>query len=252
MYLMYVDESGDSGLAGSPTAYFALSGIVVHERRWRQFIEALIAFKKKMRAVYGLPIRAEIHASEYLNSRVHNLEKHVRLAILRNAIDELAKTPDVSITNVIVSKVGKPPDYDVFGAAWRSLFQRFENTLIYSNFPGAFRDDFGVVFTDATAGRNLQQIMRKMAAYNPIPNDPRYGGGYRNLPITKVIEDPHGKDSSEALAIQMADVCAYFLHQRYKPNSYIKRKRAQLYFDRLGPVLNTNASRSHALGIVEL
>lgn len=33
MYLMYVDESGDSGLLGSPTRYFVVSGIVLHELR---------------------------------------------------------------------------------------------------------------------------------------------------------------------------------------------------------------------------
>lgn len=252
MYLMYVDESGDSGLEDSPTGYFALSGIVVHERRWRQFMDTLVAFKKKMRAVHGLPVRAEIHSSEFIRSRVYGLDKHVRLAILRNAIDELAKTPDISITNVIVAKAGKPPEYDVFGAAWRSLFQRFENTLNYSNFPGGFRQDFGIVFTDATAGKRLQGIVRKMSVYNPIPNDADHGGGYRDLPITKIIEDPHGQNSAESLGVQMADVCAYFLHQRYRPNSYVRRKRAQLYFDRLGPVLNRAASRKNALGIVEL
>jgi hypothetical protein len=53
---MYVDESGDTGLrrSGSPTRYFALSGIVVHESRWRDFLEALIAFGKVLRNVYGL------------------------------------------------------------------------------------------------------------------------------------------------------------------------------------------------------
>jgi hypothetical protein len=33
MYLLYVDESGDVGLDGSPGRYFALSGFVVHELR---------------------------------------------------------------------------------------------------------------------------------------------------------------------------------------------------------------------------
>jgi Protein of unknown function (DUF3800) len=54
MYLMYVDESGDTGLGRSPTNYFALSGIIVHESRWREFINQLIAFRKTLRAVYSL------------------------------------------------------------------------------------------------------------------------------------------------------------------------------------------------------
>lgn len=250
MYLMYVDESGDTGLTGSPTDYFALSGIVVHERSWRPFMDTLLALKRTMRAVYGLPVRAEIHASEFIKSPVHGLARHVRLAILRNTLDELAKIPDISITNVIVDKTTKNPGYDVFENAWRALFQRFENTLIYGNFPGAHRNDFGTVFTDATGGMRLVRLMRRMNVYNPVPNVG--GGGFRMLPLARIIEDPHAKDSAEALAIQMADVCAYFLHQRYKPNSYVRRQGARFYFDRLGPVLNLKASHTSPLGIVQL
>lgn len=250
MYLMYVDESGDTGLVGSPTNYFALSGIVVHERSWRSLMDTLITFKRTMRAVYGLPVRAEIHASEFIKRPVYGLPRHVRLAILRNALDELAKIPDISVTNVIVDKTSKPPGYDVFDNAWRALFQRFENTLIYGNFPGAHRNDFGTVFTDATGGMRLVRLMRRMNVYNPVPF--MGGGGYRMLPLARIIEDPHAKDSTQSLPIQMADVCAYFLHQRFKPNSYVRRQSASRYFDRLTPVLNLRASHTSPLGIVQL
>jgi hypothetical protein len=252
MYIMYVDESGDTGLQGSPTQYFVLSGIVVHESRWRDFINALIAFRKTMRAVYGLPIRGEIHASEFVNHRAFDLERYTRLAILRNALDELAKIDFISITNVAVSKIGKPATYDVFNVAWGVLFQRFENTLRYGNFPGNHRNDHGIVITDATAGRNLQRLVRKMSVFNHIPNDARYGAGSRNVPITRIIEDPHGKDSAETYPIQMCDVVAYFLYQKLRPNAYIRRQRASGYFDRLTPALNTQASRTDPQGIVRL
>jgi hypothetical protein len=65
-----------------------------------------------------------------------------------------------------------------------------------------------------------------------------------------VIEDPYGKNSAETLPIQMCDVSAYFLLQRFRPNAYIRRQRAQQYFDRLQPVLNRHASRYDPLGIV--
>lgn len=252
MYLMYVDESGDTGLANSPTQYFALSGIVVHESRWREFIEALIAFRKTLRSVYSLPVRAEIHASELVNRRPFNLARYIRLAILRNTLDELAKLNYISITNIIINKVGKPPEYDVFISAWGTLFQRFENTLSHGNFPGGHRDDYGMIITDDTAGEKLIRLVRRMAVFNYIPHDSRFGGGSRNIPIRRVIEDPHGKDSAETLPIQMCDVVAYFLHQRFAPNSFIRRQRAHLYFDRLRPVLNTRASRFNPLGIVVL
>jgi hypothetical protein len=249
---MYVDESGDSGLTGSPTSYFALSGIVVHETKWRDFINRLIAFKKTLREVYSLPVRAEIHASEFVNSRVFQLKRHDRLAILRNAIDELAKIEHISITNLIVDKTNKAADFDVFDVAWRVLFQRFENTLKYGNFPGQHRTDYGLVITDATAGHKLTKIVRKMSVFNHIPNNQAFGPGSRNIPILKIIEDPFGKDSAQTLPVQMADVTAYFLHQRFKPNSFIQRQRAYKYFDRLQPVLNVHASRTDSLGIVRI
>jgi hypothetical protein len=252
MYLMYVDESGDTGLRGSPTRYFALSGIVVHELRWRRFIDRLISFRKTMRRVHGLPVRGEIHASDFINHRAFNLDRYVRLAILRNALDELATLSYISITNLIVDKRGKPADYDVFQSAWGTLFQRFENTLVNGNFPGGHAADRGIIITDAVSGTKLTRLVRKMAVFNYIPHDPRYGGGARNVPIVRVIEDPHGKNSAETLPIQMCDVAAYFLHQRFAPNAYIKRKHAEHYFDRLKPVLNRRASRFNRLGIVVL
>jgi hypothetical protein len=42
MYLMYVDESGDTGLLGSPIRYFVLTGMVIHELRWHQALEQLV------------------------------------------------------------------------------------------------------------------------------------------------------------------------------------------------------------------
>jgi hypothetical protein len=248
---MYVDESGDSGLANSPTTHFCLSGLVVHESQWRPFINALIQFRKTLRVAYGLPIRGEIHASEFINKRAFNLDRHVRLAILRNSLDELAKLEYISLTNVVVSKVGKGPDYDVYENAWVTLFQRFENTMMYGNFPGNHRNDFGMVISDATAGRKLTRLVRRMAVYNYVPHDARIGGS-RNLPITRIIEDPHQKDSAETLPIQMCDVVAYFLFQKFQPNSYLRRQRADGYFDRLLPILNRKASRYDPLGIVVL
>ena len=177
---MYVDESGDLGLVGSATSYFALSGLVIHESRWRDFVTVMKAFRQTLRATYGLPVRLEIHAYDYMRSPpVPKMPPHVRLAILRNMLDEPAKFPDISITNVVVRKTGKPATYDVFENGWRALFQRFENTLKNGNFPGAHRNDHGLVFTDATNGAALSKLMRTMAVHNPVPNQGWAGPGYR-------------------------------------------------------------------------
>jgi len=51
MYLMYVDESGDTGVVNSPTSYFGLSGLVIHESQWRNFVSQLVGFRKTLKAV---------------------------------------------------------------------------------------------------------------------------------------------------------------------------------------------------------
>lgn len=48
MYLMYVDESGDTGHEGSPTDHFVLTGFVVQEADWFDYLERLIAFRRRM------------------------------------------------------------------------------------------------------------------------------------------------------------------------------------------------------------
>lgn len=226
MYIMYVDESGDTGMVRSPTRHFALSSLVVHERRWRELIDRLIAFRKTLRAVYGLPLRVEIHAAEFIrHPPVPGMARYIRLAILRNFIDELAKIDFISITSIMVLKSGKPVNYDIFTTAWRLLFQRFENTMNYGNYPGQYQSDYGIVITDNTDGMKLQKMVRKMAVYNPVPNMVSIygmGSGYRNLPIVKIIEDPNMRDSKYSYIIQACDVVAYFLLQRFVPNNYIR------------------------------
>lgn len=250
MYLMYVDESGDPGNNTAQSEYFCLTGLIVHESEWHTLIDRLMRFRRSLMAIYGLPVRAEVHAVKFVRHSQFGIEKYRRLAILRNYIDELAKMNFISLTNVVVDKKGKPPTYDVFASAWRTLFQRFENTMTYGNFPGGDKQSFGTVFTDATNGEKLVQIMRKMSTYNPVPY--RRGEGYRNIPIRRVIEDPSSRNSEHSLPIQSCDVVAYFLQQSLKPNSYIKKSGAQNYFSRLGPTLNQHASKSHSLGVVML
>lgn len=173
---MYVDESGDPGNNTAQTRYFCLVGLVVHESRWHQFHDALRDFRRQMKDIYGFPVRSEVHSAQLLRHSAFGIEKYKRLAILRNTLDELGKQEYIRLTSVVVDKQGKAEDFDIFAAAWQTLFQRFENTLLKGNFPGGHSQSFGTVFTDATNGESLRKLMRKMSAFNPIPN--QYGGGF--------------------------------------------------------------------------
>jgi Protein of unknown function (DUF3800) len=214
MYLMYVEESGDSGLQGSPTRYFVLSGIVVHELRWHEALNRLVSFRQRMRTRFGLQMREEIHAGPMLS--------------------RLASMKFLNIVNVRVDKHGKSAGYDPFEKAWEALIQRFENTLRSRNFPmpkNLFGPDIGIIFCDASNEPSLRQIYRRMRIYNPIPNQRSFfTGGYRQLPLTRVVEDPNVRLSHHSYFIQAADSAAFALYQRYAPSGYVRKKGRKIIF----------------------
>lgn len=251
MYLLYVDESGDVGLAGSPSRYFALSGFVVHEMRWHETLEAVIDFRKRLRDRLGFKLREELHASHLIHrpGALSRIPKSVRLRMLRDVLDFQAALPDISIINVVVDKAGKPAGYDVFDIAWQTLIQRFHNTIAHKNFPGPQNpDDRGLLIVDQTEEKKLRNISRRMRRYNPVPS---IGGATsRPMPITTLVEDAVHRNSLHSYFVQLSDVNAYFLYQRLDPCGYVKRKGGRNYFNRLRPVLCTVASRTEPDGVV--
>ncbi len=255
MYLMYVDESGDSGLVNSPTRYFVLSGLVLHELRWRECLEQLIEFRKGLRDEFGIKLREELHASDLVNNpgELVRVKRYHRLEVLRRFADELASMSYLSIINIVVDKQIKSATFDPFERAWSALIQRFENTMSHHNFPGPSNaDDRGIVLPDATDDKKLKSLMRKMRRFNPIPNQSQYGTGSRNLRLQYIIEDPIMKSSDDSYITQAADLVAYLLYQNLQPNSYMKSKQGNNYFYRLEPVLCKAASTKDTYGIVRL
>lgn len=253
MYLMYVDESGDVGLASSPSRHFILSGFVLHELRWQAILDAIVVFRERLRTTYGLKLREEIHAAHFMYSSSHlqHIPKHRRLSILRDVLDFQASLPDVNIINVVVDKQGKAAPFDVFEVAWSTIIQRFHNTIGHGNFPGPRNaTDYGILITDKTDEPKLRSLVRRMRKYNPVPN--KAASGYRQLLITTHVEDPVHRDSLHSYFVQFADVNAYFLKQKLDPSKYVRGKGARNYFDRLNPVLCRVASSSHPQGVVLL
>lgn len=253
--MMYTDESGDPGLSNSPTTHYVLSGVVLHELRWRPTLDQLVQFRRRMSSRFGLRMHEEIHGARMIShpGSLSRIRRNDRLTIIRFFANEIATLNDLSIINVVVDKRTKQPGYDVFSMAWKTLIQRFENTIIARNFPGPRNaDERGIIFPDSTDNKKLQQLTRQMHRYNPVPHQPRFGLGYRNLAISNVIEDPNPRSSSDSYFIQISDLAAYLLQQEINPNAYIRRKGATTYFNRLGPVLCTVASTNDPRGIVWL
>lgn len=251
MYLFYVDESGDPGSSNSPGTHFALSGMAIHEQKWREVLQELVVFRQELKRDYGLNLKDEIHAAEFINrpGALSRIPRYQRLEILRKCLDWMASRPHLMITTVIVDKSRK--NRDVFITAWETLIQRLENTISRNNFPDPKNPlEYGLVIPDNTNGKELTLLMRRMRHFNPVSNRIDHGAGSRNLAIVHILEDPFMKDSQNSYMHQMVDVAVYFARQLTQPNSFIKQKYATKYYHRLEPILNKKASGTNPWGIV--
>ncbi|MBN2080604.1 DUF3800 domain-containing protein [bacterium] len=251
---MYVDESGDPGLVGSQSRYFALSGLVLHELSWKPCLDQIIHFRRRLKQALGLPMTVEIHASVFMHGPpppVNALQKHQRLQIIRNFADELAQLNTLTIINIIIDKSNKPTGFDVFEFAWKLLIQRLENTMAAANLHGPRNpSDKGFILPDSTNVKKLTQLIRKMRHINYIRSQPGYTHAARALPLQLIVEDPSTRDSKDSYFIQAADLCAYLFYQYFAPNRYFRRTGAFKYLERLKPVLCLPCSTKHPLGIV--
>lgn len=254
MYLMYVDESGDVGLNNSPTRFFVLSAIVIHESKWKETLSNLVAFRKMLRDTKGLKLREEIHCTELINKpkELVRIKRNDRLDIIKKCIDWLDSQTDINVFSVIIDKQGRTDD--IFEFAWNTLLMRFENTIKYGNFSGPKNnDEKGMVLSDNTEGEKLRKLIRKMRHYNTIPNNKGlYTDGYRNIKLEYVIEDPVFRDSRFSLLHQMNDVVAYCVRQKYEPNAYMRKKGGHNFYKRLANVAVSVVSKNNELGLVEL
>ncbi|MCA9413359.1 MAG: DUF3800 domain-containing protein, partial [Candidatus Omnitrophica bacterium] len=254
-FLMYVDESGDCGLVDSPTEYFILSGLVIHESKWYDTLGLIRAFRHRVKNQFGMGMRDEFHASRMISrpGDLVRIKRHHRLTIIRNFADLLGSIPEIDIINVVVDKRGKPETYNVFEVAWKTLIQRLENTILRRNFSGSGDpNEKAMLFPDQTDVKKLTSLVRKMRRYNPVPDRTEVGTGYRNLMLTTVVEDPNFRDSAHSYFIQAVDLTAYLLYQHLKPSAYVRKKSGQNYFLKLESNLCKVASSKDPMGIVRL
>ena len=265
MYLTYADESGDPGVSHrSPTKYFVLSGITIHETKWQQFLNDIITLRRWLKNNYGLKIREEIHASEFVNGGASflGIPWHKRIEILRLILKFLASKNDyLRITTVAVNK--ELQTSNVFEYAWRAFLTRFDKTIGSANFPIHHNIDpsylrfiaateKGIIFPDNTDGKKLTSLTRKIRHTNWISHLPQFGVGSYNNPLKSIIEDPILRDSKDSYFHQMVDVVAYFARQKFEQHKALKRKGVKNYYDILIPVINSYASPRSQSNIVLL
>lgn len=229
MKLLYVDESGDSGISlASPVQHFLLAGLVVDAVDLQPLLGDLHHFRQHLAAKYGLLLSEEIHASAFISSPgpVARISLNDRLRILLECVDWCRQRADLQLLTVGMDK-RQATTNTVFQDVWRQLLLLFDAHLAHADPAGPTQ---GLVFCDNTDGTKLTNLMRAMQRPATAP-------GVVPVPaLHHLIGDPVLWDSRTSYLHQLVDVAAYFAKQLLEPNRRVHDKGAHRYFNRLNPI----------------
>lgn len=213
MFLAYIDESGDPGTNGSHT--YALGCVMVDHEVWLNRFDRLIAFRRHLRRLFGIPIRTEIKANYLMRNGgpwfSHNpLSENARHAIYRQHMRLHAKI-ELATFAVVVDKAAlaaKDPTRDPQDCAWEWLLQRLERRTTYEATHALIVHDEG----DRVGVRKLARKTRRAGTAGSA-----FGTGTLRVPFTRLIDDPVPRDSQQSYFLQLADLCAYAAFRRLQP-----------------------------------
>lgn len=208
MYLAYLDESGDSGLVRSPTRFFVLCCVLVHEAHWLETLDMLVGLRRSLKNDHAIPTRPEIKSTDIRWSRGvlralrWSLDKRMRLfrKLLRFEDEGLnLKTFCVAIEKAPAQARGWEPRY----AAWTFAIQRI------NRFCG--NQEWATLYPDQGHGMFIRKRLRHMRRYHVVPG--HYGPKTIPFPVQRIVEDPNERVSQDSYFIQIADWNAYAAHR---------------------------------------
>jgi len=246
MYIAYVDESGDPGRNLAITQYFTLSGIILADSNWKIFLEKVKIFRRELKMDFGLTLKADLRATDLWRGKgdLKRLRSSYanQVEIFKRTAEFLRSSQEIVILNVSINK-GSPnlPDTGrISEMAWTRFLQRYENWLLANQ-------ELGIVVNDEGYDKIVRQLSRKMRVYNPIPS---HFGGYRNVPVVKIIEDPFSRHSQDSYFIQLADMSAYLARLRHDHTPSQAKAWLHKLYKGIKPRYMLEASKTDSHGFV--
>lgn len=235
MYIFYMDDSGEGG-----THMFTAIG--VHSRHWKEVFAEVIRFRKELRKHAGIYMNKELHATKFVSGRGRPSDKHLDKEMRERIFSYALKT---------LANVG-PEKLMLFNVVNRNQEWAYERILNRINRTMEAKDEHAIIISDEGKEGEYTRLVRRLGAYNPIPS--KFGTWdsgpevSKNIPISRVIEDPIFRNSEASYLIQMVDFCAYALLRKEIPHP--SRPSLSDHFKTLEPICFKSASKNDPFGII--
>jgi hypothetical protein len=256
VYLMYVDESGDTGEPNpeqphGATSYYALIGIIVPADDWLATLDRMNSLRKDLKKDYSFPLHQELKGSYLFNPRGHRNFRNKKLQYRKTRMelyrDFMKRMPDVFQTGKVISLYLDKNNTRItpekwLSICWRNLLERFHTYIKHQE-----DDSWGIVIPDDGNEIVLRNLTRKLRRHNPTAS--KYSDGWYNNPLVSIIEDPFHRASHHSFFIQAADMMAHALYRQENPKGSYKRFNAQNLFSFLKPILLIEATTKDPRGM---
>lgn len=215
MYLAYLDESGDSGYNNSPTNFFILSCVLVHEANWLNTLDALIAMRRQLKQVHNIPTRPEIKAIDIKSGQgVFNSlgwSRLKRFQLFSELLDFEGRDLPIKVFAVAINKpLAQTRGWEPRERAWTFALERINRFCQPS--------DWSIIFPDQGHGYFIRRQLRKMRRFHSVPS--HWQAGSISYRVERIIEDPNDRKSQDSYFIQLADWNSYAAHR----STYIDTK----------------------------
>lgn len=133
MQIVYYDEAGDDGFPKYSSPVFVLVALYIHHLNWKETYENTITFRRSLKEDYGLPIKIEMHAKEFILNKYpykpFAFPDDIRIEIL-SKFCQFIGSQNFKIINVSILKPYiKNPGYEVLDTSLKFSVQRVENDL---------------------------------------------------------------------------------------------------------------------------
>lgn len=204
MHVVFVDESGDLGREGSPTAYFLLCAVVVRHDWWEAAADELSSIRRRLWERHGLREEGEIHAAQFLggDTRHKGLDVRSRFQCIHHAVGSLRASRCLRFTRFAVRK-GKAVAAEILGEAWRGLAGEMHGILAGE---------------EASCGSRGMIVV--MDHHGDQPYRARGLGEDLEAIGQPLLELPFGRRSQDSRFLQCADLLGYLTKQGLEPNRY--------------------------------
>ena len=176
MFLFYFDESGDSGhprLVNTPTKFFVLSCVIVHQDKWRETLDLMVRMRSAMRNEYRIRVRGEVKATDFRRGggafQGLGISPEDRLTIYRRIMRyQRNNLPHLKVFSVAINKgLVQDLNSDIRETAWQYALQRVDSFLSPPE-DGSPGGDLGLIFPDHGHGDMIRTLLRRIRRHQVI------------------------------------------------------------------------------------